>query len=256
MAAHELPTREPTCESIHPSFATPFAQPPSGCGAGRGQAPGESGNARMSRIYLVDDQLILRDGLQALLEAAGHDVVGASSDPTQCVVESQQRQADVMLLDLGLGERSGFEVLQELKRRQSAVRTVVLTMSAQPRHVAEAVRLGAMAYVLKDSGAPELLEAVASVAAGKRYFGPAVADLALQALTDDAPPDRFATLSPRERQIVTMVVNGLSSAAIGAQLHLSPKTVDTYRSRIMSKLDVAGVTALVRLAVREGLIEN
>ena len=155
MAAHELPTREPTCESIHPSFATPFAQPPSGCGAGRGQAPGAAGIARMSRIYLVDDQLILRDGLQALLEAAGHDVVGASSDPTQCVVESQQRQADVMLLDLGLGERSGFEVLQELKRRQSAVRTVVLTMSAQPRHVAEAVRLGAMAYVLKDSGAPE-----------------------------------------------------------------------------------------------------
>ena len=83
-----------------------------------------------------------------------------------------------------------------------------------------------------------------------------LADLALRALTDDSPPDRFATLSPRERQIVTMVVNGMSSAAIGTQLHLSPKTVDTYRSRIMSKLGVSGVTALVRLAVREGLIEN
>jgi two-component system invasion response regulator UvrY len=210
----------------------------------------------MSRVYLVDDQLILRDGLQALLESAGHDVVGASADPTQAVAEAQQRQAEVMILDLGLGERSGFEVLQELKRRDAPVRAVVLTMSAQPRHVAEAVRQGAAGYVLKDAGAAELLQAIDTVAAGKRFFGPQVADLALQALTSDAPADPFTTLSPRERQIVTMVVNGMSSSAIGAQLHLSPKTVDTYRSRIMSKLGVNGLTALVRLAVREGLVEG
>ena len=85
-------------------------------------------------------------------------------------------------------------------------------------------------------------------------FGPQVADLALQALTNDAPADPFAILSPRERQIVTMVVNGLSSAAIGTQLHLSPKTVDTYRSRLMAKLGVNDLPALVRLAIREGLI--
>jgi two-component system, NarL family, invasion response regulator UvrY len=210
----------------------------------------------MTRVYLVDDQLILRDGLQALLESAGHEVVGACADPTQAVAEAQQRQAQVMVLDLGLGERSGFEVLQELKRRDAQVRAVVLTMSAQPRHVAEAVRLGAAGYVLKDAGAAELLQAIDTVAAGRRFFGPQVADLALQALTSDAPADPFATLSPRERQIVTMVVNGMSSSAIGTQLHLSPKTVDTYRSRIMSKLGVTGLTALVRLAVREGLVEK
>jgi len=210
----------------------------------------------MTRIYLVDDQLQLRDGLHALLEAAGHQVVGASCDPTEAVVESQQQQAQLMLLDLGLGERSGFEVLQELKRRDSPVKALVVTMSAQPRHVAEAVRLGAAGYLLKDAGAAELLLAIDSVAGGRRFFGPQVADLALQALTDDAPADPFALLSPRERQIVTMVVNGLSSAAIGGQLHLSPKTVDTYRSRIMAKPGVAGVTALVRLVVREGLVEG
>lgn len=210
----------------------------------------------MTRVYLVDDQLILRDGLQALLETAGHDVVGASCDPTQAVAEAQQRQAQVMLLDLGLGERSGFEVLQELRRRDTTVKAVVLTMSAQPRHVAEAVRLGAAGYVLKDAGAAELLLAIETVANGRRFFGPQVADLALQALTDDAPADPFAILSPRERQIVTMVVNGMSSSAIGTQLHLSPKTVDTYRSRIMSKLGVSGLTGLVRLAVREGLVEK
>jgi DNA-binding NarL/FixJ family response regulator len=210
----------------------------------------------MSRLYIVDDQLLLRDGLHALLEGAGHTVVGEGAEPTQVVAEAQQRQAEVMLLDLGLGERSGFEVLQELKRRGSAVRAIIVTMSSQPRHVAEAVRLGAAGYVLKDSGAAELLQAIDAVTAGRRFFGPQVADLALQALADDAPPDPFSTLSPRERQIVTMVVNGMSSAAIGTELHLSPKTVDTYRSRIMTKLGVNGVTALVRLAVREGLIEN
>jgi DNA-binding NarL/FixJ family response regulator len=210
----------------------------------------------MSRLYIVDDQLLLRDGLHALLEGAGHTVVGEGAEPTQVVAEAQQRQAELMLLDLGLGERSGFEVLQELKRRGSSVRAIIVTMSSQPRHVAEAVRLGAAGYVLKDSGAAELLQAIDAVTAGRRFFGPQVADLALQALADDAPPDPFSTLSPRERQIVTMVVNGMSSAAIGSELHLSPKTVDTYRSRIMTKLGVNGVTALVRLAVREGLIEN
>ena len=210
----------------------------------------------MSRLYIVDDQRLLRDGLHALLEGAGHTVVGEGAEPTQVVAEAQQRQAEVMLLDLGLGERSGFEVLQELKRRGSSVRAIIVTMSSQPRHVAEAVRLGAAGYVLKDSGAAELLQAIDAVTAGRRFFGPQVADLALQALADDAPPDPFSTLSPRERQIVTMVVNGMSSAAIGTELHLSPKTVDTYRSRIMTKLGVNGVTALVRLAVREGLIES
>lgn len=210
----------------------------------------------MARIYLVDDQLLLRDGLHALLSSAGHEVVGEGSDPTQAVAEAQHRLAEVMLLDLGLGERSGFEVLHELRRRGAAVRALVLTMSAQPRDVAEAVRLGAAGYVLKDSGAAELLRAVEAVAAGRRYFGPQVSELALKALADDAPPNPIATLSPRERQIVTMVVNGMSSAAIGQELHLSPKTVDTYRSRLMSKLGVNGVTALVRLAVREGLIHD
>lgn len=222
---------------------------------GRHAPPSES-TPGMTRVYLVDDQLILRDGLHALLETAGHQVVGASSDPTQAVVEAQQQQAQVMLLDLGLGDRSGFEVLHELKRRNSSVKAVVLTMSAQPRDVAEAVRLGASGYVLKDAGAAELLLAIETVANGRRFFGPQVADLALQALTHDTPADPFSLLSPRERQIVTMVVNGLSSAAIGGQLHLSPKTVDTYRSRVMAKLGVSGVTSLVRLAVREGLVEK
>jgi len=128
-------------------------------------------------------------------------------------------------------------------------------MSAQPRHVAEAMRLGASGYVLKGAPRAELLEAVAAVLAGRRYLGPEVAALAVQGLTGGAESDLLAELSPRERQIVTLVVRGQSSAVIGEQLHLSPKTVDTYRSRLMAKLGVADVPALVRFAIRTGLID-
>lgn len=209
----------------------------------------------MSRLYLVDDHLIVREGLRAVLEAAGHSVVGESADPTQALADVARLAPEVLLLDLNIGERSGFEVLAELQRRALPVRCVVLTMSGQPRHVGEALRLGALAYVLKGSPTSELLRAIESVLQGRRYLSADVADLAVQALTDEPTGDRFASLSPRERQIVAMVVQGKSSAAIGQALHLSPKTVDTYRSRLMSKLGVGDVPALVRLAIRHGLID-
>ncbi|MDP1683841.1 response regulator transcription factor, partial [Hydrogenophaga sp.] len=127
-------------------------------------------------------------------------------------------------------------------------------MSAQPRHVAEALRLGAAGYVLKGSPASQLLEAVDAVDKGQRFLGSDVADLAVQGLT--APGDgALDTLSVRERQIVLMVVQGQSSTEIGRALHLSPKTVDSYRSRIMAKLATPDVPALVRFAIRHGLID-
>lgn len=209
----------------------------------------------MSRLYLVDDHLIVREGLRAVLEAAGHTVVGESADPTEALADIVRLSPDVLLLDLHIGERSGFELLAELRRRALPVRCVVLTMSAQPRHVGEALRMGALAYVLKGSPTSELLRAIDSVLQGRRHLSADVADLAVQALTSNGDEDRFARLSPRERQIVAMVVQGRSSAAIGQQLHLSPKTVDTYRSRLMAKLGVGDVPALVRLAIRHGVIE-
>jgi DNA-binding NarL/FixJ family response regulator len=128
-------------------------------------------------------------------------------------------------------------------------------MSAQPRHVADALRLGAAGYLLKDADSLELLKAVDAAAAGRRYFSPEITDIALRALAAPPAADRLAGLSPRERQMALMVSKGYSSAQIGLQLHLSPKTVDTYRFRLMQKLGVADVPALVRLAIREGLVD-
>jgi DNA-binding NarL/FixJ family response regulator len=208
----------------------------------------------MSRVYLVEDHQIMRDGLRALLEARGHTVVGESADPTQALADLLRLNPEVLLLDLNLGGRSGLELQAELQRRRMPVRTVVLTMSAQPHQVAEALHLGASAYVLKGSPASELMEAIELAVNGKKFLGANVADLALEAFTQpDADP--LNLLSPRERQIILMVVQGKSSSAIGATLHLSPKTVATYRSRLMKKLGVSDVPGLVRLAVRHKLID-
>ncbi len=205
-------------------------------------------------LYLVDDHQMVREGLRAVLEAAGHQVVGEAAEPTRALAELGRLQPELLLLDLHLGERSGLELLAELQRRALGVRAIVLTMSAQPRNVAEALRLGAAGYVLKGAPTRELLQAIDTVMLGRRHVCAELADVALQALASPGG-DPLESLSPRERQIVALVVQGRSSAAIGAALHLSPKTVDTYRSRLMAKLGVADVPALVRLAVRTGLID-
>jgi two-component system, NarL family, invasion response regulator UvrY len=208
----------------------------------------------MSDIYLIDDHAMVRDGLRAVLEDAGHFVVGESDQPTQALSEVLRLSPGVVLLDLNLGQRSGFEVLEQLHKRKSTARTIVLTMSAQPRHVAEALRLGASGYVLKGSPASEVLKAVEAVSSGRKHLGPEVAQLAIEVMTQDAAPTPIEALSGRERQVIQLVVRGLTSVAISEQLHLSRKTVESYRSRIMAKLDVHDVPALVRLAIREGLI--
>ena len=208
----------------------------------------------MSRLYLIDDHALVRDGLRAMLEGAGHVVVGEAAEPTPALADLARLMPDVVLLDLSLGERSGFEVLEELHRRKLDLRVIVLSMSSQPRHVAEALRLGALGYVLKGSPSVELLEAIDAVSQGRRHLGASEAELALRGLTEGGSDNSAGTLSPRERQVLVMVARGASSTAIGEQLHLSPKTVDTYRSRLMAKLNLADVPALVRWAIREGLV--
>lgn len=209
-----------------------------------------------ARIYLVDDHAMVRQGLRALLGEAGHEVVGDSGDITTALAELQQLSPDIVLVDLSIGTRSGMELLTELQRRQLPVRPLVLTMSAQPRHVGMALKLGACGYVLKGSPSGELLQAIESLRSGRRHLGEGVAELAARALAEGSGDDPFASLSVRERQVVTMVVDGHSSTEIGNALHLSPKTVDSYRSRLMAKLGAADVTALVKLALRHGLIDN
>lgn len=208
----------------------------------------------MSRIYLVDDHAIVRDGLHVVLESAGHDVVGEADAPTAALADLVRLAPDIVLLDLRLGQRSGFELLAEIQRRGLGVRVIVLTMSIQPRDVAEALRYGVAGYLLKGSSSAELLHAVATVARQGRYLSPEATAFAAAESADGAPRSG-ERLSPRERQILAMVARGASSLTIGEALHLSPKTVDTYRSRLMAKLGLADVPAIVRWAIREGVVD-
>jgi DNA-binding NarL/FixJ family response regulator len=210
----------------------------------------------MTRLYLVDDHQIMREGLRVLMQAWNYKVVGESADTTEALADIQRLNPDVLLLDLHLEQRSGLELLADLRRHNTQTRCVVLTMSAQPRMVAEALRMGALGYVLKGSPARELANAIEAAALGRRYLGSNVAELAVQSFTQGDAEDQIGSLSPRERQTIALVVRGLSSTDIGRQLHLSPKTVATYRSRLMAKLGVSDVPALVRLAIRYKLVES
>jgi DNA-binding NarL/FixJ family response regulator len=209
----------------------------------------------MTRLYLLDDHAIVREGLRAVLEAAGLSVVGESDSVTTALSDIERLLPDVVLLDLGLRERSGLDLLSQLAGRGLPTRVLVLTVSDRPWHVSEAIRLGAAGYVLKGASGEELRRAIDDVIKGGTHFSGAVASSASDAASGQAT-DPMAALSARERQIMRMVVAGMSSAAIGTELHLSPKTVDTYRSRLMAKLGVHDLANLVRVAVRLGVIDG
>jgi len=209
----------------------------------------------VTRLYLLDDHTIVREGLRAVLEASGMRVVGESDSVSEALSDIVRLVPDVVLLDLGLRERSGLDLLAQLAGRNLPTRVLVLTVSDRPWHVAEAMRLGAAGYVLKGASGEEVLQAIRDVLHGRTHFTGAVAAKAAEAAAG-AAADPMAALSTRERQIMRMVVSGMSSAAIGQELHLSPKTVDTYRSRLMAKLGVHDLANLVRVAVRLGVIDG
>ena len=210
----------------------------------------------MSTLYLVDDHVIVREGRRALFEAAGFDVVGEAGDVAIAAADIARLVPDVVLLDLLLGEHSGMELLRVLQQAKSPSRVIVLTMSEQARYISEAVKLGAAGYILKGSDGAEVVRAIHDVLDGRRHFSGPVAERLVDSMGSPQHANALATLSARERQILELVVRGNSSATIGASLTLSPKTVDTYRSRLMAKLSVRDLASLVRLAVREGVIDS
>lgn len=210
----------------------------------------------MTRIYLIDDHQLVREGLRGLLELAGHEVVGESANAVAGVHEVLALSPDILLLDLTLADESGLFCLAELQRRHVATRTIVLTMSTQLPHLREARKMGARGYVLKGSSSHDLLKAIDTVVAGGFFLstGMVAEQNALHLSAEDEPEDPTKILSIRERQIMELVVRGKTSAEIAALIFLSPKTVETYRSRLMRKLEVNDLTELVRLAVRQGIL--
>lgn len=213
----------------------------------------KGGGAVVSTVFLVDDHALLRDGLRAIVESAGHRVVGEADRIAPALAGILHSAPEIVLLDLALGDRSGHELLRELQRRTSASRCIVISMSNRPADVAEALRLGAIGYVHKGAPRAELLAAIAAAVEGRQHLTPEIAGLALRGMTALLEPHQ--ELSPRERQVLVLAARGFTNAESGAALNLSPKTVETYRTRAMRKLGLEDLPAVVRWAVREGHVD-
>jgi len=208
------------------------------------------------RVLLADDHAVLRDGLQALLERdPSICVVAHAGDGAEAVRAAVAGEADVVVMDIAMPGLDGIEATRELARRRPQARVVVLSMHASAEHVWRALQAGAAGYVVKDGAAREVVDAVHAAREGRRHLSACVADAVVEGWLHPArrrgPID---TLSRRERQVLELVAQGRSSVSIARALNLSPKTVDTYRSRLLHKLQVANVAGLVRVAIECGLV--
>ena len=206
------------------------------------------------RVLIADDHGVVADGLRSLIDAeADMDVVGCSPDGRDAVCKAMKTKPDVVVMDNAMPVLNGIEATCLICQQRPSTRVVMLSMYADPLHVRRALQAGAMGYVPKNSAAQEVLEAIRAVHGGRRYLsGTLVAGAIdqLAACTGTHPLDR---LSARERQVLQMLAEGHRVADIAATISLSPKTVETYRARMMEKLDLHDLASLIRFAIRYGV---
>ena len=213
------------------------------------------------RIVLADDHTIFRSGLKALLGTESDlEVVGEAGDGRQAVQRCVELSPDVLVLDLMMPGASGRDVMPELKERCPSCRVLVLTMLPAEHYLLEVLRAGALGYVPKSAADTELIDAIRTVHQGEVFLRPQDARLllvdALRGARGSEDQDALALLSAREREVLELTVRGLSSREVAARLYLSPKTVDTYRQRVMEKLGLARRSELVEYALRKGLLRE
>jgi len=206
------------------------------------------------RVMIADDHQIVRQGLRALLEKAGHVVVAEASNGREAVDLAAKQQVDIAVLDLIMPVLNGVDSARELLRAAPQVRTILLTMHADRPYVVEALQAGARGYVLKTQAAEDLVRAIDEVSRGAVYISPAVAMSLVDAMLDrDEPATK--DLTARERQILQLVAESKSTKQIARLLNISYKTAESHRSRLMKKLDIHETAGLVRYAIRRGLVQ-
>ncbi|HSL22778.1 MAG TPA: response regulator transcription factor [Vicinamibacterales bacterium] len=206
------------------------------------------------RVVLADDHPILREGLRILLERAGIVVVGEAGDGREAVRLARALQPDVVVLDLFMPILNGLDAGVEIFRVRPRIATVLLTVCSKPQPIWAARRAGIDGYVLKTDSIEELIGAIRKVSGGETYMSGAALTISLG--TQGSPGDRPANpLTRRDRQVVQLIAEGKKTKEIAALLGLSLKTAESYRNRLMTKLDAHNTAGLVRYAVRQGLIQ-
>ncbi|HBX69085.1 MAG TPA: DNA-binding response regulator [Chloroflexi bacterium] len=211
------------------------------------------------RIVLADDHQIVRQGLQSLLNAeTDMRVIGQAATGLEAVELTDQLRPDILVTDLMMPELNGLEVTRQALQRSPGTRVIVLSMHANEAYVLQAMRNGALGYVLKDSSLEELVLAVRTVLREDRYLSEAISDDMLQLYQQkerqSALDDPYETLTNREREILQMVVEGLSSSQIAERLVISTRTVETHRANLMRKLNLNSQAELIRFAIRKGIV--
>ena len=207
------------------------------------------------RVALVDDHAMMREGLSSLFEKHGFiKVVGEAATGVECLAMLEIWRPNVVVMDITMPELNGIETTREISRQWPEVRVVILSVHSTTEHVYQAFAAGALGYVLKESAGKELLNAIRAAHCAKRYLSHKIeANVSGQLMLPLAIKSPLKNLSLRERQVLQLVVEGHASVDIADRLALSAKTVETYRSRLMQKLGVRNITALVKFAIQHGL---
>jgi two-component system response regulator NreC len=211
-----------------------------------------------TRILLADDHAMFRAGIKALLDAErGLAVVGEAASGDEAVDEVRKLKPDVVVMDLSMPGSGGLEATRRIRALGLDTKVLVLTVHAEEEYLVPVVDAGASGYLTKTSADTDLVEALRVVARGEVYLPPRATTLLLQRYrAEDEDSTGLHNLSPREQEVLALTAEGFSSTEIGQRLFISPKTVDTYRGRIMQKLGLTHRSELVRFALRVGLLKE
>jgi DNA-binding NarL/FixJ family response regulator len=211
------------------------------------------------RIFLADDHGLVRAGLRLLLETQPDlSVIGEAADGRQAVYEVARLRPDIAVLDITMPALNGIEALRRIRTECPGVGIIILSMHNTHQHIYRALKAGARGYVLKEAAGDELIEAIRTVYAGGRHLSPKISDELIEDYLAQHGPGEMENpierLSSREREILQLVAEGKTSLVIANLLALSPKTVETYRSRLMQKLALNDLASLVKFAIQQGLV--
>jgi DNA-binding NarL/FixJ family response regulator len=211
------------------------------------------------RILLVDDHPILRAGLRTLIDAQPDMIaVGEASDGIEAIAQAVELKPDVIIMDLAMPNMDGLEAMRRIRDLGLPCKMLALTMHAEAEYLFKVLEDGGSGYVLKQGVDSDLFEAIRTVMAGNVFLYPSATRLLLSRYLEGNNAqeiDAYDKLSEREREVLKLTAEGYSSQEIADQLYLSPKTVETYRSRLMQKLNLHHRSELVRFALRKGLLQ-
>lgn len=208
------------------------------------------------KILIVDDHHLIREGLKKILQAEQEfEVIGEFSEAGSAVSFISKNDVDLLILDINLPDKSGIDVLTEIKEMNSGLKILILSAYPEEQYAERVFRAGAMGYVTKDSASDELLIAVKKIISGGRYVSGKLADMIATRFDFDLNKQLHEKLSEREFQIMIFIAKGISQAEIADQLSLSPTTINTYRTRILDKLKLKSNAEMIHYAIRNNLVQ-